>query len=66
MPRRALGVSLLTVLQRKMESHRCLVGVEAVKLFSFSSDIEPPFLNLGVDGDQKKRHESLPMARCGA
>jgi hypothetical protein len=46
MLRRAVGVSLLTVLQGKMGSCRCL---EAVKLFSFSLDMEPPFLNLGVD-----------------
>ena len=49
MLRRAVGVSLLTVLQGKMESCRCLVGFEAVKLFSFSLDMEPLFLNLGVD-----------------
>ena len=66
MLRRALGVSLLTVLQGKMESRRCLVGFEAVKSFSFLSDMEPPFLNLGVDGDQEKRHESLSVAGCGA
>lgn len=65
MLRRALGASLLTLLQGQMESPRCLVRVEAVKLlsFSFSSDMKPPFLNLGVDRDQEKRHESLPMAR---
>src|SRR5271156_3861938 len=45
MLRRALGVSLLTVLQGQMES---------------------PFLNLDVDGDQEKRHESLSVAGCGA
>jgi len=49
-----------------MELRRCVVGFEAIKSFSFLSDMEPPFLNLGVDGDQEKRHESLLMARCGA
>jgi hypothetical protein len=66
MLRRALGVSLLTVLQGKMESRRCLVGFEAVKSFSFLSDMELSFLNLGVDGDQEKRHENLSVAGCGA
>jgi hypothetical protein len=66
MLRRALGVSLLTVLQRKIESRQCLIRFKAVKSFSLLSDIELLFLNLGVDSDQKKRYESLSVAGYSA
>jgi hypothetical protein len=49
-----------------MKSRRCFVGFEAIKSFSFLSDIKPPFLNLGVNGDQEKRHESLSVAGYNA